>query len=159
MRLAPAGLVALAILAPAANAQGTDAAKASAQIQGCIKSAGPDPDKAERCIGIVSDPCLARDTTRSTADMVACVGAEQAAWDDILNESFRRLRAKLDGKQREKLRDMQRAWIVSRDRSCAFYWDYYQGTMASPMGAACANRETGRRALFLLGFLLDAESK
>jgi uncharacterized protein YecT (DUF1311 family) len=54
---------------------------------------------------------------------------------------------------------MQRAWIESRDRTCAFYWDYFQGTMASPMTAFCSNRETARRALFLLGFLADAEGR
>jgi uncharacterized protein YecT (DUF1311 family) len=59
--------------------------------------------------------------------------------------------------QAAKLRDMQRAWIASKEKTCAFYWDYYHGTMASPMAASCVNRETARRALFLLGFMLDAE--
>ena len=36
---------------------------------------------------------------------------ELAVWDDILNETFRRLRDKLDAEQKTKLRDMQRAWI------------------------------------------------
>jgi hypothetical protein len=31
--------------------------------------------------------------------------------------------------------------------------------MASPMAASCVNKETARRALFLLGFLDDAEGK
>ena len=84
---------------------------------------------------------------------------EHAVWDDILNETFRRLRDKLDAKQKIKLRDMQRAWVELRDRTCAFYWDYFQGTIASPMGAFCNNRETARRALFLLGFLNDAEGR
>ena len=54
---------------------------------------------------------------------------------------------------------MQRAWIGSRDRTCAFYWDFFRGTMASPMSAFCNNRETARRALFLLGFLDNAEGR
>ena len=97
--------------------------------------------------------------TNSTAEMNACIERERAVWDDILNETFRRLRAKLDEDQQGKLRDMQRAWIASRDKTCDFYWDYFQGTMASPMSAKCVNRETGRRALFLLVFLNDAEGK
>lgn len=91
--------------------------------------------------------------------MTACVAREQAVWDDILKETYRRLREKLDAQQQEKLRDMQRAWIASRDKTCTFYWDYFQGTMASPMSASCVNKETARRALFLLGFLNDAEGK
>jgi uncharacterized protein YecT (DUF1311 family) len=133
-------------------------AGASAKIQDCVKSAD-DLTAAERCIGIVADPCLHDDKTHSTADMNACVGREQAVWDDILNETYRRLREKLDNTQQEKLRDMQRAWIVSRDKTCAFYWDYFQGTMASPMSASCVNKETASRALFLLGFLNDAEGR
>ena len=134
-------------------------ARASAKIQDCIKSkSGPQADW-EVCIGIVSTPCLEREETRSTADNNACIDVETKVWDDILNETFRRLREKLDAEQQAKLRDMQRAWLTSRDRTCAFYWDYFQGTMASPMSAACVNRETGRRALFLLGFLNEAEGK
>ena len=76
--------------------------------------------------------------------MNACIDRELAVWDNILNESYRRLRAKLDADQQGKLRDMQRAWIASRDATCHFYWDYYQGTMASPMSTSCVNRETAR---------------
>ena len=62
-------------------------------------------------------------------------------------------------KDEAQMREMQRAWIESRKRSCDFYWDFFQGTMASPMSAFCENRETARRALFLLGFLDDAEGR
>jgi uncharacterized protein YecT (DUF1311 family) len=54
---------------------------------------------------------------------------------------------------------MQRAWIVLCDKGCAFLYDYFQGSMANPMMAACTSRETGRRALFLLGFANDSEGK
>lgn len=133
-------------------------AKATRTIEDCVKTAAPagkPASDAERCIGIVANPCLDDDNTKSTADMNACVDREHAVWDDILNETFRRLREKLDEAQRVKLREMQRAWLADRDKTCAFYWDFYQGTMASPMAAACVNRETARRALFLLGFVLD----
>jgi uncharacterized protein YecT (DUF1311 family) len=158
MRRAALALALLAVTGAAAFAAPPDAAT-SRKVQDCIKSvanakgAAADP---ERCIGIVSGPCLEDDKTKSTADMNACIDRETAVWDDILNESFRRLREKLDEGQRVKLRDMQRAWLASRDKTCGFYWDFYQGTMASPMAAECVNRETGRRALFLLGFV-DAE--
>ena len=131
-------------------------AKDTADIEDCLKS---KPDAQESCIGIVSNPCLDRDSTKSTADQNACIDREFAVWDDILNETYRRLRDKLDDAQKTKLRDMQRAWVASKEKTCAFYWDYYQGTMASPMAAACVNKETARRALFLIGFMLDAEGK
>lgn len=133
-------------------------ADASKTVQDCIKTAAPagkPMTNAESCVGIVSNPCLDDDKAKSTADMNACIDREHAVWGDILNESFRRLREKLDETQRGKLQEMQRAWIADRDTTCGFYWDYYQGTMASPMAAACVNRETARRALFLLGFLVE----
>jgi len=145
-----------AVLSPAAAQNTRPAVKDSRAIEDCIKS---KPGGEESCIGIVSDPCLKRDATKSTTDQNACIDRELAVWDDILNETFRRLRDKLDDTQKGKLRDMQRAWVASKEKTCAFYWDYYQGTMASPMAAACVNKETARRALFLIGFMLDAESK
>lgn len=141
-------------LAPAAAQTAKPSARDTAKIQDCLKS---KHDKQEACIGIIADPCLESDQTKSTADQNACNDRELAVWDDILNETFRRLRDKLDDTQKVKLRDMQRAWVVSKEKTCAFYWDYYQGTMASPMGSYCVNKETARRALFLLRFLMDAE--
>jgi uncharacterized protein YecT (DUF1311 family) len=158
MRIAMA-LACIALLAAPALAQnGKPDAKASATIQDCVKTKSAN-GTGELCIDIVATPCLERDDTKSTADMVNCVAVETRVWDDILNETFRRLKAKLDDTQQTKLREMQQAWIDSRDKTCAFYWDYYQGTMAHPMRADCVNRETAQRALFLLFFLNDAEGK
>jgi uncharacterized protein YecT (DUF1311 family) len=141
---------------PAAAQAPTASARDFALIQSCLKS---KPQAQFNCIGIVADPCLEGDGVQSTVDQNACIDRELAVWDDILNETFRRLRDKLDEAQKVKLRDMQRAWIASKEKTCAFYWDYFQGTMASPMAASCVNKETARRALFLLGFLLDTEGR
>jgi uncharacterized protein YecT (DUF1311 family) len=68
--------------------------------------------------------------------------------------------AALEPDQQAKLREMQRSWIVTRDLTCAFWYDYFQGTMANPMIAYCNNRETARRAIFLRVFAADiAERK
>ena len=147
-----------ALAASPALAKDKPDARASAAIQDCVKSKSAT-GMGETCIGIVSGPCLDKAADPSTAGMVACVARERAVWDDILNETYNRLRAKLDDKQQQKLRDMQRAWIAARDATCGFYWDFYQGTMASPMSAGCVNKETAERALFLLGFLNEAEGK
>ena len=149
---------ALLIAVVPSRAEKPDAAD-SAKVQSCIKSESSAPNAQERCIGLVADPCADNPDAQSTADQVACAAREQAVWDDILNETYRRLRDALDVKQKIKLREMQRAWIEARRRSCDFYWDFFQGTMASPMSAFCYNRETARRALFLLAFLNSAEGR
>jgi uncharacterized protein YecT (DUF1311 family) len=160
MRLV-AVVVGVLLCASAAFAQKPQqSARDTEAIEDCVKTAAPagkPTSDAERCIGIVSNPCLDDKSTKSTADMNACADRERMVWDDILNETYRNLGQKLDAGQQAKLRAMQRAWIASRDSSCRFYWDYYQGTMASPMASACVNRATARRALFLLGFLLDSD--
>ncbi|HXD45193.1 MAG TPA: lysozyme inhibitor LprI family protein [Pseudolabrys sp.] len=152
MRRLAVPLVALILCGGAlpSAAQEKPAAKDMARILNCLKA---KPLAQDSCLGIVADPCQKSDATKSTADQNACNGREAAAWDSILNESYRKLRDKLDEAQQTKLRDMQRAWIASREKTCAFYWDYYQGTMASPMGSYCVAKETGRRALFLRAFV------
>jgi uncharacterized protein YecT (DUF1311 family) len=91
--------------------------------------------------------------------VIAREDRERAVWDDILNESFRRLRDALEAEQVAKLREMQRTWIVSRDKNCEFLYDYFQGSMANSMMAACLSRATGMQALYLLGFANDVAER
>ena len=81
-------------------------------------------------------------------------------WDDILNEILPGTCSKaLDDDQKVKLREMQRAWIASRDKNCEFLYVYFQGTMANPMIAACLSRATGMQALYLRGFADDVADR
>jgi uncharacterized protein YecT (DUF1311 family) len=134
-------------------------ARDSAKIQDCVKTKTGRGWNWEKCIGLISEPCSKDEGSMRSSEVIACYDRERAVWDDILNESFRRLLGKLDADQITKMREMQRAWIASRDKTCGFLYDYFQGTMANPMIAACTSRETGRRALYLLGFADDAEGK
>jgi uncharacterized protein YecT (DUF1311 family) len=160
---AQARAMAVAVLLMSATASTAQTARPDARdaaaVQSCLNSPRGKELQGERCIGGVVDPCLKRPATRSTADQNACTDRELAVWDGMLNDTFRRLRDKLDDDQKGKLRDLQRAWIESRDKTCAFYYDYFQGTMASPMSAYCNVRETARRAMFLRFFLNDSEGR
>jgi uncharacterized protein YecT (DUF1311 family) len=151
----------LALLAaPSALAQDSKpAARDIVAAQACIKAKTGRNWAWENCLGVVSGKCLKNEASMPSSEVIACIQRETKVWNAILNETFRRLREKLDDAQRAKLREMQQAWIASRDRSCAFFYDYFEGSMANPMIAACTSRETARRALFLLGFLNDAEGK
>jgi len=155
IRIALAFVAAALAVSPAAAQASKQTADDAKAIRDCVKT---NIDKNwEACVGRVADSCI--ENAKSTAEHNACINREQKIWDDMLNEAYRRLRAKLDAEQQTKLRDMQRLWIASREATCHFYWDYYRGTMASPMGAYCVDRETARRAVFLLGFLQDADDK
>src|SRR5262249_41028768 len=90
--------LALLLIATASRAESAKpekpSARASAAVQSCIKSARGGALQQERCIGIIADPCAKRPGAESTAGQVACADRELAVWDDILNETFRRLRDK-----------------------------------------------------------------
>jgi uncharacterized protein YecT (DUF1311 family) len=158
-RAAP--LIALVILAAAAaSPSGAETANPRdvATILKCVKTKEASRTSAETCVEIVANPCFKGDeTAASDREVIDCIDREQLAWDQLLNEAYGQLRAKLDETQQGKLRDMQRAWIADRELSCKFYYDYFEGTMANPMIASCMNRETARRALFLRIFAEGAK--
>jgi hypothetical protein len=129
------------VLGATSSLAGKPDAADSAKVQSCIKSAGATTRDRERCIGVVADPCADAPGAESTAGQVACAMREFAVWDDILNETFRRLRDKLDAKQKIKLRDMQRAWIESRLRLLLGLFPGHHG-----LAHECVLRESGDRA-------------
>ena len=108
------------------------------------------------CLMRIAKPCMGGDEA-AAADRrkMDCLDRERLVWDKILNESYKTMMNGLDADQQTKLREMQRSWIQTRDLTCAFWYDYFQGTMANPMIAYCNNRETARRAIFLRIFATD----
>lgn len=153
-------LLILATIAGApAFAQDKPAAKDAATIERCVKAKTGRGWAWEQCIGAISEPCAKDEGSMTSSQVIACYDRERAVWDDILNRSFQALRKALDADQEQKLRDAQRAWIASRDKTCGFLYDYFQGTMANPMIAACLARTTGRQALYLRGFADDVAER
>ena len=151
--LAPAVLVLMGMSPALGEVQKPDPSDAAVILK-CLKAAAEKGDKQEGCIGIVSTPCLQDDkTNRTTVDMDTCGDREFFVWNDLLQRTVLRLRKELDKEQRAKLDEMQSAWEASLARTCGFYRDYFRGTMAGPMIAECMADETGRRVLFLFGFL------
>ncbi len=151
-----AALAAIVLASSAPQGFGQSAARPrdAAAIRACAEKYADNLDQVERrCLfALASDPCVKRREMRGDASRAECFRAEQAIWDELLNENFRKLRDGLDDEQKEKLREMQRAWIAYRDTTCQFYYDKIQGTMANTMIAACLARETARRAVLLRFF-------
>jgi uncharacterized protein YecT (DUF1311 family) len=128
-------------------------AEDSRAVQDCIKTKSGPNDALEACIGVVANPCLDGPDGKTTVGQSECYQREQRVWDDILNETYRRLQGSFEGKLKQSLRDVQRAWIESRKLQCGFYGDVIKGTLAVPLAANCFNAETARRAIYLLSFL------
>jgi uncharacterized protein YecT (DUF1311 family) len=124
-------------------------------VQTCLTAKGEHPSDREACIDVVAKPCIGNEGARAPSEIIACFDREQLVWNQLLNDAVGKLNDAFDEEQRTKLRDMQRSWQDTRERTCAFYFNYFRGSMANPMMANCSNRETARRALFLLGFAED----
>jgi len=143
----------LPLVSAHAQSERKPTAREIAAIRTCAAKYQDDVDEGERqCLfKLVATPCITPEGA-STQGQSFCYHLERMIWDDLLNENFKNLLDVLDDQQAEKLRAMQHAWIAYRDTTCNFYMDKIQGTMAIPMGAACAARETARRALLLRFF-------
>jgi uncharacterized protein YecT (DUF1311 family) len=120
-------------------------------VRDCFEKKGGTTEEAE-CVGLVATPCTESPDHQANLHQADCFRIEGAIWDAILNETFKALKDDLDDKQERKLREMQRAWIASRDRTCGFFHVKIDGSMAVPMSASCLFKETARRALLLKTF-------
>ena len=141
-------------------------AKDVATIGDCLRKQdnkrGGSSQEAEEaaCLMIVAKPCMGGDEASATdRRKMDCLYRERLVWDQIINDSYKTMMNALEPDQQAKLREMQRSWIQTRDLTCTFWYDYFQGTMANPMIAYCNNRETARRAIFLRVFAADIANR
>jgi uncharacterized protein YecT (DUF1311 family) len=92
--------------------------------------------------------------------MADCSRREHAVWGERLNLTYRKLLKDLDAKQRQELRELQRAWIAFSDRKCAFYRVMQpEGSIVIPIASYCAMHEVGRQAAFLETMLAEGDSR
>jgi uncharacterized protein YecT (DUF1311 family) len=152
-------LLACAVAAPWAATADEPAAKDIAAIGDCLRRPAGKPATQESetaaCLMIVARPCMGREDAAPDRRRIECLDRERGAWERLVAQAEQTMMAGLEREQQAKLREMQQAWSRSRDLSCGFWYDYFEGTMAHPMIAACTNRETARRAIFLRIFAAD----
>ena len=152
--------LALIVVGPYPARADAPAAKDVATIGDCLrkqdKGAGSQEADEATCLMTVAKPCMGGNETAVTSRrQVHCLYRERLVWDKIIDDSYQAMMKGLDSDQQVKLREMQDSWIKTRDLTCTFWYDYFQGTMANPMIAYCNNRETARRAIFLRIFAAD----
>jgi len=67
--------------------------------------------------------------------------------DRPLNENYKALMSRLDGGNRDRLRDAQRAWLAFRDKECAFKAQGHEdAALAKSAHASCIEKLTAQRA-------------
>jgi uncharacterized protein YecT (DUF1311 family) len=154
-------VLALTLLGPVAAKAEAPAPRDVATIDACLTKL--DNGRATQaavvatCLLKVADPCIGGDEGAvPDRKQIDCLDRERLVWDGIVNDSYKAVMAAVEPDVAAKLREAQRAWMRDRDLTCGFYYDFYQGTMARPMIAACTNSETARRAIFLRRFAAPA---
>lgn len=129
-----------------------DPANVRSAVDACLAEAMAAGAPRETCIGRASDACHSHAANQTTAGSIQCSAAERDAWDAILNERYAAAMAALDPGGQTALREAQRHWIAYRDGACAVWGEVFRGgTMARQIGADCVSRQTGRRAVDMIG--------
>ena len=96
------------------------------------------------CLMTIARPCMGGDeAARGRPPQNGLPGARAPGLGQSAQRcSYKRnktMMKALDADQRTKLREMQHTWMQTRDLTCAFWYDYFRGTMANPMIAYCNN--------------------
>lgn len=136
------------------------AAKDVAAIDACLRKQdskrGSSQEAVEAaCLMVVARPCMGDESAATDRRRIDCLDRERLVWEGIVAQSDAAMMKALDPDQQTKLRAMQQAWSRSRELSCGFWYDYFEGTMANPIIASCNNRDAARRAIFLRVFAAD----
>lgn len=153
-RLAISLILAAAAAAPAAA---QDLIFSPRATESCLASGADFRD----CIGLSAQACI-NDTPGgyATAAMSGCFYRELDWWDARLNTSygfavrhakqFDRDNGGFGPSQEEALREMQRAWIIFRDRTCDYERSQWGGgTGGGPAAAECLMRETAEQTWYI----------
>lgn len=145
------------------SAEAQDVRYSDQPLEACLQAATTARED-QGCIGLASQACQnANDLGGTTVGMVACGGREAEFWDRKLNEIYGTLVKKAEANDREMkeigatvplilpaLRDMQRAWITYRDRTCDYeYSQWGGGTGGGPAIVACQSRMTALQYIYL----------
>ena len=120
-------------------------------IATCIAGVEEPGANPLRCVGSVSDPCLAEPGNDNTVMMAACLEREATIWDERLNVDYQALLAGLEGEARDQLKVGQKAWLTVRDTTCEVESGFWLG--GTGFGGAltgCLLRETATRDLSLV---------
>ncbi|MGL4239959.1 MAG: lysozyme inhibitor LprI family protein, partial [Beijerinckiaceae bacterium] len=122
-------------------------------LEACLADKRPLLTRGQECIGRFSSACLKHAENQTTAGVERCHLDEQRAWDALLNRYYR------DRPQRhagDAMQQVQRAWIIYRDRKCGYFRIHYAGgSMARWLEAQCMADATARRAIELRFFAQD----
>jgi uncharacterized protein YecT (DUF1311 family) len=129
-----------------------------AAVEKCLAEKAKANKPLEECIGAVSDACLSKGESLSVHDIIDCHGEEADVWDERLNHDYQALMKTMKSPAKERVRDLERAWLDFREKKCAYRQMEDEGMVGMIQNINCYKEETARQALFLSGILDSPEA-
>ncbi|MCU0881723.1 MAG: DUF1311 domain-containing protein [Hyphomonadaceae bacterium] len=117
-------------------------------INACLNTSTPGFNPAV-CIGDISGDCMAVSGNDTTVGMLHCLAREKAAWEVILNLSYRQTLDGLDPAGARALRNAQRRWLETRRADLAVYATHRDGSIHLLNAASYDLTFTAQRAIHL----------
>jgi uncharacterized protein YecT (DUF1311 family) len=156
-------LIALLGLVAPARADDVPSPELTEALQQCIEAvndsrasddgSGDVPGYTE-CIGVGTNACQSVPGGDSTIGMVDCNTKEQTFWDDMLNNAYGELEARLDADAFAALKQAQEAWIPWRDAKCeAVLAIFSEGSIRGVIYSSCLMETTAQRAVDLMDIM------
>lgn len=119
---------------------------AAAMLVATTPAAAHEPELESR-YSPAYNTCL--DAANGTYEMLDCANTERDVQDKALDETYTRILADLNTRQKAKLRAAQRAWIAYRDTRCASFEDQDWGTLSRVAARMCVVEMTVQRLVDL----------
>ena len=95
------------------------------------------------------DTCMDKSGGITNA-MLDCSAEEQRRQDARLNQAYKKVMDASGPERKQKLREVERAWIAYRDTSCSLLAEFQGGTVASLAVSDCVLQRTAERAKWLV---------
>ena len=90
--------------------------------------------------------------------MNQCAAEAYKSEDDLLNQNYKALRAKLSSEEKRELKYVQLTWLKYRDQQCAFESARYEGGSIYPLiVSGCLHKLTHQRNAVLIDMLSQAQ--
>lgn len=141
----------LLVGAAAGSAMADNAATLEACVTDAFTTEFSSAHAEAACVGTLSDGCVAAlPGGGTTIGIMECIAGEQRAWDGLLNNWWKELRAGPPPGPDDPLLAAQRAWLAFREADCTAATAQFEGgTIAGIVANGCMRDMTARRAIEL----------
>lgn len=112
----------------------------------------PDSSEAAATLSQIHADCAAQ-AGSILPNMLACNDAEYAWQSQRMDSAYRTLLGRLSKSDKNRLRVIQRNWMLARDGTCGFYYKVDKSDSVGIDQSVCLMQVTARRAALFEGWV------